>query len=472
MILAGAAALLTLSSCNDWLDVTPKTQVEAGEMFETEDGFRAVLTGVYIQMAEADMYGRDLTFGMVDCLGSVYNSAGTGVYSKLFSMNYTDATAKARIDAVWEKTFTTISNINIMLAAMRTAGASMFDADNRNCIWGEALALRAYLHFDMLRLYAPSYVTGKDSPAIPYVEEYTSDVTPQMSVHDVCTKILGDLTEAARMLKLSDPVVTGLEPTKFLTSASRVYHMNYYAVRATMARVYLWMGDRTNAALCAQEVIDSGKYNWTSVDHIATTEAERDRTFTPEQIFALNIPSIYDYIEYKLNYGKYVYDNLTHRASWRNAVYSHAGDWRLTYFWSDDVPGNNYYNNKFNTKLWQPENMTAAYALRMPLIRLPEMYLIVAECDPAQAPAIFNTIRANRGIADTFDPAASAEAIQDEIRLEYLREFVCEGVMFYYYKRLDAANMAGTAGTFNKAVNKERYVLPMPDEEKQFGERE
>lgn len=470
-----AAALLLLPACNDWLDVKPKTQVEADEMFKTEDGYKDVLTGAYIQMTATPMYGRQLTFGMVDCLGSVYNAAGgsTGVYTAFLGMNYTDKTVVAHIDSTWRQTYTTITNLNIMLDAFETASKSIFEEDNYNCIYGEALGLRAYLHFDMLRLFAPSYLAGADEPGIPYVDRHSFDVTPQSTVKEVCGKIIGDLTDAAELLRKSDPVVTGLEPTKFLTASSRVYHMNYYAVKATMARVYLYMGDTANAKLCAQEVIDSGKYKWTSVDNIATTETGRDRTFSSEQIFALQVSAMYDNINYMLYYGaKYTSNQLTNRASWRNAVYSHAGDWRLTYFWSDDVPGTNYYNNKFNTKLWQPEGMTPAYAERMPLIRLPEMYLIVAECDAAKAPGIFNTIRANRGITAQFNPDATQDEINNEVRLEYLREFVCEGVMFYYYKRLDSSVMAGTSGAFNKSVNKERYVLPMPDEEMQFGGRE
>ena len=45
--------LLLLSSCNDWLDVQPRSQVEDTELFVTESGFKEALAGVYSSMLSA-----------------------------------------------------------------------------------------------------------------------------------------------------------------------------------------------------------------------------------------------------------------------------------------------------------------------------------------------------------------------------------------------------------------------------------
>ena len=37
---------LTLSACNSWLDVQPRSQVEDTELFETESGYKEALAGV------------------------------------------------------------------------------------------------------------------------------------------------------------------------------------------------------------------------------------------------------------------------------------------------------------------------------------------------------------------------------------------------------------------------------------------
>ena len=54
-----------------------------------------------------------------------------------------------------------------------------------------------------------------------------------------------------------------------------------------------------------------------------------------------------------------------------------------------------------------------------------------------------------------------------EIRAEYIREFTCEGQLFYYYKRNNSTTMDGLVGEFNT----ELYVLPLPEEEIEFGNR-
>ena len=48
----GALALLAISltSCSDWFDVSPKTDVKADELFQTAEGFDRALAGIYISM--------------------------------------------------------------------------------------------------------------------------------------------------------------------------------------------------------------------------------------------------------------------------------------------------------------------------------------------------------------------------------------------------------------------------------------
>ena len=61
---------------------------------------------------------------------------------------------------------------------------------------------------------------------------------------------------------------------------------------------------------------------------------------------------------------------------------------------------------------------------------------------------------------------ATADQIQEEVGKEYRKEFLAEGQMFFYYKRLDASRIEG-AGVNAQSI----YVLPMPDTEIEFGER-
>jgi hypothetical protein len=112
---------------------------------------------------------------------------------------------------------------------------------------------------------------------------------------------------------------------------------------------------------------------------------------------------------------------------------------------------------------------------RVVLIRKPELYYMAAECynrlgDGAKAVALLNEVRVSRGIAytDNLDGSAlSPTEIDAEIEKEYLKEFVGEGVMFYYYKRLNKiiphSNQAADDGVF---------IFPLPRREVEIGGRQ
>ena len=111
---------------------------------------------------------------------------------------------------------------------------------------------------------------------------------------------------------------------------------------------------------------------------------------------------------------------------------------------------------------------------KMPLIKLPEMYYILAEAyneknDQVTAVGYLNTVRRNRAIQSTYDlaPSLTKDAVTAEIEREYRKEFVSEGQLFYYYKRLGKTTITGTSKPMDNTV----YVLPMPQAELEMGGR-
>ena len=306
-------AVFLFSSCEEWLDVKPKSEIEGSELFSTEQGFKDALTGIYTAMSAESLYGREMTYGLVDVIGDAYYSgaiySGTA-YAYARNHQYDQTSVEALINTIWSGCYNVIATINNTLENLEQADSTMFAADNYNVIKGELLGLRAFLHFDLLRLFAPSYAVGAAENAIPYVTTYGYEITPQSTVGEVIDYILTDLEDAVACLETSDPIVTGREITATDDNGyllNRQFHFNYYAAKATMANVYLYKGDHANARKYALEVIDSGKFPWTSVDNIATSAvADRDRTFTSEQIFALQITDLNDYVLGKV-YGTIQY---------------------------------------------------------------------------------------------------------------------------------------------------------------------
>ena len=67
-ILLFSAILLIHISCNDYLDVQPRSQVEDSELFETESGFKEALAGVYSSMVATSTYSKEMTYGLMGVL--------------------------------------------------------------------------------------------------------------------------------------------------------------------------------------------------------------------------------------------------------------------------------------------------------------------------------------------------------------------------------------------------------------------
>ena len=108
---------------------------------------------------------------------------------------------------------------------------------------------------------------------------------------------------------------------------------------------------------------------------------------------------------------------------------------------------------------------------RLSLIRLPEIFYIAAECYATSAtPNLdmalqrLNKIRENRGISTPLENL-NADQIIKEIQKEYHKEFISEGVMFYYYKRTGCKSIPN----YSEEMTDTQYLLPYPTFEIQSG---
>lgn len=107
-------------------------------------------------------------------------------------------------------------------------------------IKGECLGLRAFLHFDLLRLFG--WGDLKERPeilsrlSIPYVTDYNKEITKQSTVKDVLAYIEADLAEADKFL-----------PREVATSRLT---FNYYALLATRPGWPCGRGIRYGVEIC------------------------------------------------------------------------------------------------------------------------------------------------------------------------------------------------------------------------------
>lgn len=467
VLLAGMS--LFFCGCQDWLDVRPKSEIKDTELLSNESGFKKQLAGVYTAMTDKKLYGKEMTYGLVDVLGQVWqNAEGERYnYSKLY--DYEEAQTKTRVDSIWQGMYNAIANVNIILDQI-DGKQDVFTGKNYSIIKGEALALRAYMHFDLLRLFGASFRVNASKKAIPYVSSYTSKIYPQLTVKEVAGLVVQDLL-AARTYLQDDPILTGKEITTGDDNGylmNRQVQFNYYAATGLLARVYLYMENPAEARKYAKEVIESEKFKWVEQKNLTGALYSRDLTFASEHLFALNIVKLGELAN---TYFKVVAGGYYFSIAGREAEYfPSSSDYRGTYLFTLEGGVNLYAKYwQFTSTTSQPVN--SYYQNKLPLIRLSEMYLIMAESyaeeNPTMAASYLDKLTTARNLGNVSETPGFE--INNAIFQEYRREFLAEGQLFFYYKRLDQANIPNAV---KMPKDCKGYILPLPDVEKEFGNRE
>lgn len=467
ILLLAVLGTLSVTSCSGWFDVIPRSSVYEEDLYKNETGYQQVLTGLYQTMGSSALYGREASFGLVDVVSGQYYIPRTrnNAYKYALQYNYEYADTKSVISSIWSTAYNGIANANELLRNASASSGAFNSEQTRAIITGEALAVRAYLHFDLLRLFGMAPSVNGDKPAIPYVTTLQKELTPQSTVKEGLQKVIADLLQADSLLAKTDPIVKGnpLPSDDYFARVNRPTHLNYYAVCALLARVYLYAGQPEEAGRWANKVIDANAFKWTSV----TAVNNKDFVGTSELLFNLFIrdmqSSITPYFRYDASNDNTDYLLPIGEQSYKDLYLT--GDRRAKAF---QLYQGAYLSQKYVVASGTSVTDTATVQNRIPMLRLSEVYYIAAESamdagDITTAAKDLNTVRKNRGLSNR--AMATADAVRQELNNEYRREFVAEGQLFYYIKRLNQPNLIDTQ--FNVD-----FVFPLPDNEYTYGNRQ
>lgn len=464
-----------LSSCDNWLEVKPYDKISEDELLQSEEGYQKMLNGIYIDLNSDALYGKTLSVEMIEVMGGAYaigsDNSVWGNYKDLSSYQYGTEYWRDRLDQTWNKAYALILNCNKILESI-DQNQNLFTGSNYYVTKGEALALRAMLHFDMLRLFGPVYSKDRDKTSIPYYTQVGNSPESLLPAKEVAEKVVADL-EDARILLANDPVKT--EGTLMSGSQDgtsnflryRALRLNYYAVEGLLARVYLYMGDKTDAFKYATDVIkttDQGIFPFVDKNLVVGSPADPDRIFSSEVLFGLTNTSrgnlfknYYDpsrLPNYVFRMDNSLMDKLIYGGAAQTGGYQ--DDYRYRADWV--ATGSNRYFYKY-------KDMVATGSIQntmIPMLRLGEMFLIAAESQSdnlASGVQYVNALRRNRGVANlqTLTP--------DLLKYEYIRELYGEGQLFYLYKRLNSDIITSASSSKNTKASDLVFVVPLPDSE-------
>lgn len=467
---------LLFGGCSEWLDVKPYDQISEDELMESEEGFQKLLNGIYIELNDDDLYGNALTVEMIEIMGGAYeigNDANTwSNYPDLKNYKYTTEYWRQRLDATWDKAYALVLNCNKLLQNIDSR-KELFPGEHYNIIKGEALALRALLHFDLLRLFGPVYSLRPEALSIPYYTAETLTPEPLLPASEVIAKVTADLKEA-RILLANDPVITegtlmsGTSDGKSNFLRYRALRLNYYAVTGLLARVCLYAGQGRDAYAYATEVIkaaNNGIFPFVKKSDVSGATGDPDRIFSTEVLFALSHTSRNQLFKNYFDPARVpdftfkMETNLMNQLIYGGGIETggNQDDYRCRVNWIASGSARYFYKYADLEETGKIENTM------IPLLRLGEMYLIAAEgqSDNLVAGVSFvNTLRKNRGVSNlpTLTP--------DLLKYEYIRELYGEGQLFFMYKRLYSSILWSASDSKNPQPAESVFVVPLPDTEK------
>lgn len=484
-------AVIGLASCKKWLDVKPEAQTTKDELFTTEKGFRDALTGTYIHLKSGDTYGGACMWGNIEFMARTWDplsNSNSGLVN-LGNANYSDAVARGWLDNMYSGLYKVVADANSILENI-DAKKQIFTNNNYPLIKGESLILRAFAHFDVLRLFGPMPNNPGTAPILPYVKAVTKEISPLLTYEQFIQQLLADVDQAEALMKDVDPIayysmlelnpIEGWNTPPIMDDDFYMYRqirMNYYAALALKARIYTWLSVsndiyKTNAATYARMVVEAKSHDGNPTFRLgkASDAGLGDYTMSPEHIAALSIYNLTDIAQntfgdngvlgrndFNIQDGYYYLNNLF-------PVAERSTDIRFLNMWAyrNSAPTNYVINKKFIQKPNQA-------ILQVPLMRLSEMYLILTECaaTKTEAEGYYRFFCDQKGVpfANGFNNADWQTDRRNKIIREYARELFAEGQSFYTYKRYNVTTLPAqwTYTYFNG--NAARYVVPKPDRE-------
>jgi hypothetical protein len=486
------------SACNDWLNVDPKDKVLEEKQYSSETNINSALNGLYRQMVGENLYGGQLSQTTIEMMAHYYyypkdrpSDNQILISYELAKHNYTWGDNKNKFADIWRSAYGLLLNINNYIKGVNESPA-IISQEHKDLLLGEAYALRAYLHFDLYRLFCPYNAEAIDK-VLPYNRK--PDITLNHSGYENAeystpAEYLAFLSEDIRIAKdllKNDPIIDpdSKSITDDLTSdfyKNRNRRMNYYALKGLEARVLQYTGKDLEAAQAAKEVTDAvgaeGKvFKWVNAGMVA---GEHNYIFFSEVVFGINnidmasrskkyylgtnILTSYVVDENNLMKNILAYDNLLEslpdvRA--RQWVFTNIGT-SLAYA-ADGIR----ISDKYKTESSQ---IKAIKDLQV-LMRISEMYYIQAETAlnagrKNDAVYFLNQVLQHRGLTEQYfvTEDMAEEAIRDHIKREYYREFFGEGQVFFYHKRLKSPTMyRGNAEGSDNLTLSTSYVVPIPD---------
>lgn len=440
------------TGCEDFLTPSVDQNKPTDEVIQSSDDLQAVVDGGYDYLNDVDVYGRDFYVSGDVMSDNAFSNGQSGRFIDQDQMDFTVSSAYAA--GAWEHFYQAIGTANLAIDAD-------LDSEGAEEAKGEAYALRAFSHFQLLMAFGQQYVDGGGDSAlgVPFITSYGDEeefAATRDNVGDVWSNIESDLESAADRLDPDDVNTTGL---------------NYWAVKALQTRYYLYTEQYDEVIEPAEEIINSGEFEIAAASDLVSEWSSGEG---PNSIFEIafiesdalgtdNIARIYRPTNYgDVEVSEDLYD--AHASDdVRLDLYGEPGDEVETLTGTEELEAYRIIDK------YTDENGTD----NVRVIRYAEVILNYAEALANGADGQESTTEALNRLADNRyedgSPYGTTNPAElDDVLYERRLELAMEGHRLYDLARTERDIEIGDDGSYRDEVipyGDYRFALPIPEDE-------
>ena len=402
---------LLMISCDDFVQVdVPSTQLSSPLVFENNSTATAALGAIYAQIRDNGLLTGNPN-GMQSKLGEYTDELtfyGAGGQTDASFYNNIVIPTNTDVKNWWNTTYQQIYATNALLEGVQNSKS--LTASQKERLRGEALFIRALLHFHLTNLF----------DAIPYVK--TTDYTANTKIGKI------GITKVYENVEMDLLVSEALLDVEYISS-ERI-RPNKATVQALLARLYLYSGRWNEAANSASAVLNNS--------FLYEDDGNLETVFLKD-----NMANIWQLLpdtdgRNTLEAETYVFLQGPPPVSALSMEFVNSfevGDLRRTHWIKKVTNGSAVWYHAYKYKAYNNSQGSLEYSI---VFRIAELYLIRAEARAQQGELItakedLNKIRNKAGLSNT--SAVTKEQIISAIIKERKSELFTEGHRFFDLKR-------------------------------------
>ncbi len=253
-----------LSSCKKIIDLHSESNLNTSTYYSNLEEVKAALSGCYNGMQASLFNEWQFTELRSDNAKMGVPGSTNSINRELSDLDmFIPSPSQVQIFNYWRATYSNIRNCNIILQKLgveynTATGAHTFNSisipiseTDRRQLAGEAMFIRAYHYFNLVRLFGGVFLIHKplapaDAPAIN-----------RSTVDEIYKLIQTDLTTAASSMSN----LTYLQVTATDAGKATLGRATCWAAKGLLAKVYLTLNKKAEANSLLQDVINNSRYS-------------------------------------------------------------------------------------------------------------------------------------------------------------------------------------------------------------------